>query len=170
MVLGSLAVNEQHEEKSHGYEFLKNLPLYDKEIVASKFALVFLTTVVMIAYHNILYFFTPGPPHLFVLGRIFLIFCGNIALLFAACMYIFIYKFGHAKFLKIVWVIVACFFIVPFLMIEKVFLKIGLDIDGIIMSIVRQNRLVWVLMSVIGFSIFLGLMQIVIKIKAAESN
>ena len=67
IVEGALAVSERAEDKTRGYDFLRLLPIKDREIVQSKFLIVLLTTIFLLAFNYILYLFIPGPVHLFTI-------------------------------------------------------------------------------------------------------
>jgi hypothetical protein len=67
--------SEQLEEKCQGYKFLRILPINDRDIVASKFAVLFFTTILLVGFNCTIYFLIRGDPDLFKLGRIFLLFC-----------------------------------------------------------------------------------------------
>ncbi len=167
-VIGALAVNEKIEEKSQGYNFLKSLPLKDLEIILSKFSLALLTTAILVAYNYILYLFFPGPEYLYTLGRVFVFLCAIFAIFLAGISYIIIFRFGHAVFVKFVWVAMIITMVSPILIFEFVILKMDTDISKITDTLTQMNGMIWILVLSCGLAIYYLLMQTAIKAKQAS--
>jgi hypothetical protein len=167
IVEGAVAANEKSEEKSKGYEFLRSLPLTDREIVRSKFILVLLTAVFVLACNSILYVVIPGPSHLKELGPLFALVCANFCLFLAGISYIIIFRFGHVAFIKFVWTATIVIMVTPILLIEFVFLKMNIDFKGIIEKINRFNWIIGACFTICGLAVYLLLMQAATRAKQA---
>jgi ABC-type transport system involved in multi-copper enzyme maturation permease subunit len=168
VVEGALAVNEKAEDKTHGYKFLRILPIKDREIVLSKFLIVLLTTLFLIVFNYILYLFIPGPVHLYKIGRILVLVSGIYALILAATSYIIIFRFGHATFVKFVWIVMIITMVGPVLIFESVVLKMDLDIGIITEELSQIHWLIWIVLPVCGLTLFYLLFQTALKAKAAS--
>jgi hypothetical protein len=167
-VVSALSVNEKIEEKSQGYNFLKSLPLKDREIVLSKFSLVLLTTALLVAYNYILYLFFPGPAHLYTLGRVFVFLSAIFAIVLAGISYIIIFRFGHAVFVKFVWATMIITMVSPILVFEFVISKMDMDVSRITERLSQVNGMIWILILSGGLMIYYLLMQTAIKAKQAS--
>ncbi len=167
-VEGALAVNEKIEEKSQVYKFLRSLPIKDREVVLSKFALVLLTTAILVWYNNILYLFIPGSEYLYTIGRVFIFLCAIFAIFLAAISYIIIFRFGHTVFVKFVWVAMIITMVSPILIFEFVILKMDTDISKITETLTQMNGMIWFLVLSGGLMIYYLLMQTAIKAKQAS--
>ncbi|MBN1222365.1 MAG: ABC-2 transporter permease, partial [Candidatus Aminicenantes bacterium] len=170
ITLSSIASNEQHEAKSRGYDFLSILPIFDKEIVAAKFACVFITVVFIVAYNYFLLILFPEPAYLASFGRIFVLSCGLVCLLLAGLMYIIIYRWGHAKFIRIVWVTVFSAMILPILFVELVLLKRNIDFRNLFYKITEVDKTAWILLTLLSVAIFFLLMRCAIHLKIKKKE
>lgn len=168
IVEGSVTINEKTEEKTNAYDFLRILPVSDREIVISKFALVLLTGIFVLVCNYAMYFFMPGPPYLVALGRIFLLLCFFAALSFAGISYIIIFRYGHSVFVKFVWIALIIVMASPLLVIELVLLKLDIDYREIIDKIIALNGLIWVSIALCGFTVCFFLMNAAVKAKQAS--
>ena len=166
-VEGALAVNEKVEEKSQSYKFLRCLPIKDREVVLSKFALVLLTTAILVLYNNILYLFIPGPEYLYSIGRVFLLLCAIFAIFLAAVSYIIIFRFGHSVFVKFVWVAMIITMVSSVLIFELVILKLDIEISEIMGRFGQLHWLTWIIMPLCGLAIFYLLCQTATRAKEA---
>ncbi len=164
---GALAVNEKIEEKSEGYKFLRCLPIKDREVVLSKFALVMLTTAILVAYNYIIYLFFPGPVYLYTIGRVFVLMSAIFAIVLAAISYIIIFRFGHAAFVKFVWTAMIFTMVSPILIFEFVILKMDTDINQIAEIISRLNGLIWIVLPLSGLALFYSLSLMATRAKEA---
>jgi len=168
IVEGSLTINEKTEEKSNAYNFLRILPIEDREIVISKFILVLLTGIFVLVCNYFMYIFMPGPPYLYALGRIHVFLCLFIALCLAGLSYIIIFRFGHAVFVKYMWITLITLMVTPILFIELVLLKLDIDYREIIDKIIQLSGLIWITIAICGFTVYLLLMKTAIKAKHAS--
>jgi hypothetical protein len=160
--------SEQLEEKCQGYKFLRILPLSDREIIVSKFAVLLITTVLLVCFNCISYLLIRGNSDLFTSGRTFLLFCGNLSLIIGALLYIFIFRFGADKFIKIGWVIMVSVMIVPILFIEIVLPEINIDFPSLLMAMDGLHWMLWVLISLSVLAVFYGLLGIAVKAKVSR--
>lgn len=163
----AVSMNEKNEEKSQGYHFLQILPIKDREVVLSKFALVLLTTALLVAYNYIIYLFFPGPAYLYAIGKVFVLMCAIFAIFLAAVSYIIIFRFGHTVFIKFVWVAMIITMVSPILIFEFVILKMDVEINEIMERLGQLHWLTWVVMPVCGLAIFYLLYQIAARAKEA---
>jgi ABC-type transport system involved in multi-copper enzyme maturation permease subunit len=167
-VEGALAMNEKIEEKSEGYKFLRCLPIKDREVILSKFVLVLLTTALLVAYNYIIYLFFPGPAYLYAIGRVFVLLCALFAIVLAAVSYTIIFRFGHAVFVKFVWVVMIITMVSPILIFEFVILKMDMEINEIMERLGQLHWLTWIIMPICGFAIFYLLYQTATQAKEAS--
>jgi hypothetical protein len=165
VVEGALAISEKAEDKTHGYDFLRVLPIKDQEIVLSKFLVVFLTTIFLVAFNSLLYLFIPGPVHLFTIGRILVLISGIYALILAATSYVIIFRFGHANFVKFVWAVMIITMVAPVLIFESVILKMDLDISIVIDKLSQLHWLIWIVLPICGLALFYLLFQMASRAK-----
>jgi hypothetical protein len=165
VVEGALAISEKAEDKTHGYDFLRVLPIKDQEIVLSKFLVVFLTTIFLVAFNYILYLFIPGPVHLFTIGRILVLISGIYTLILAATSYVIIFRFGHANFVKFVWAVMIVTMVAPVLIFESVILKMDLDISIVIDKLSQLHWLIYIILPICGLTLFYLLFQTALKAK-----
>jgi hypothetical protein len=160
--------SEQIEEKCQGYKFLRILPLSEREIIVSKFVVLFMTTVILVGFNCMSYFLLRENSDLFTSGRVFVLFCGNFSLIIGAVMYIFIFWFGAAKFIKIGWIIMVSVMIVPILFIEIVLPGINIDFQGIIQAMAGLHWMFWVLITLSVITAYYGLMGLAVKAKVTQ--
>jgi hypothetical protein len=167
IVEGALAVNEKVEEKSRAYNFLRLLPIKDREIVLSKFLLVLLTAIFLVALNYILYFFVPDPMHLYTIGRILVPLSAIYALVLAGTSYVIIFRFGHSAFVKFVWAVMIVTMVAPVLIFESVILKMNLDISIIADKLSQLLWLFWLAIPLFGLALFYILFQMATRAKEA---
>ena len=166
----SLLNSEQLEEKCQGYKFLRILPLSDREIITSKFVVLMGTTVILVCFNCMSYFLLSESSELFTTGRVFILFCGNLSLIIGAFMYIFIFRFGAAKFIKIGWIIMVSVMIVPILVIEIVLPEINIDFQTILQTLTSIHWLLWATITLSVITIYYGLMGLAVKAKLAQKG
>jgi hypothetical protein len=167
IVEGALAVNEKVDEKSRAYDFLRILPINDRDIVLSKFLVVLLTAIFLVALNYILYLFIPGPMHLYTIGRILVPLSAVYALVLAGTSYIIIFRFGHAAFVKFLWTAMIISIVAPVLIFENVVLKMGLDISIITDKLNQLRWLFWIVLPTCGLAVFYSLFRMATRAKAA---
>ena len=165
-VEGALTVNEKTEEKAHGYDFLRILPLKDRDIVLSKFLVVILTTIFLVIFNYILYLFIPGSDHMYAIGRVIVFLSGIFALLLAAVSYIIIFRFGHSAFVKFVWAAMIFSMAGPILFFENVILKMRTDITVVMEKLAQLYWLFWIVIPLGGLALFYLLFRMATRAKS----
>ena len=143
------------------------MPIKDREVVLSKFALVLLTTAFLVWYNNMLYLIIPGPEHLYAIGRAFLLLCAFFTIFLAAVSYIIIFRFGHIVFVKFVWVAMIISMVSPILIFEFIILKMDMDISIIMERLNQLHWLIWVILPSCGLALFYLLYQTATRAKEA---
>jgi hypothetical protein len=87
------------------------------------------------------------------------------ALVLAGVSYVIIFRFGHAAFVKFVWVVMITTMVAPLLIFEGVILKMDLDIIAISEKLRQLRWLFWIVIPLFGLSAFYFLFQTAIKAK-----
>ncbi len=164
-VLVSVMTSEKAEEKNNGYAFMSLLPIKDRDIVASKFAVVIAVVAFLSVYGFALVSFMEAEAYLFPFGRIFLLICGNLSLILAGGMYILIYRWGYTTFMKISVLGVIVFMVGPFLFIEFVLIRRNIDYAARLQSLNDLPWFVWLIVTSISLMLFWGFLQAAIKAK-----
>jgi hypothetical protein len=169
--IGAGLINsEQMEEKCQGYKFLRILPISDREIIVSKFAVLGITTVILVCFNCLSYFLLRENSGLFGVGCIFLLFCGNLSLIIGAFLYIFFFRFGANKFIKIGWIIMVLVMIVPILFVEIVLSEINIDFQNILQVMAGLHWMFWILLTLAVLTIYYGLMGLAVKAKVIQKG
>lgn len=166
-VVGALAVNEKTEEKQHGYDFLRLLPIRDHEIVLSKFLIVLLTTILLVAFNYILYLFIPGSVHMYAVGRVVVFLSAIYALVLTGISYFIIFRFGHGAFTKFLWAAMIISMLGPIFIFEAVILKTKTDLTTITEKLGQLYWLFWIVIPLCGLGVFFYLFRMAVRAKAA---
>jgi hypothetical protein len=164
-VEGALAVNEKTEEKQNGYYFLRILPIKDREVVQSKFLIVLITTIFLLAFNYILYLFIPGSIQMYAIGRVVVLLSAIYALILTGISYVIIFRFGHAPFVKFVWVVMIISMVGPIFIYENVVLKASTDLATIAEKLSQLFWLFWIVIPLCGLAVFYFLFQTATKAK-----
>ena len=164
-VEGALAVNEKTEEKQHGYDFLRMLPIKDREVVLSKFLIVLITTIFLVAFNYILYLFIPGSVHMYTIGRVVVLLSAIYALVLTGISYVVIFRFGHSAFVKFVWATMIISMVGPIFIYENVVLKSSADLATITEKLSQLFWLFWIVIPMCGMAVFYFLFQTATKAK-----
>jgi len=167
-VLTSLIISEKMEEKNNGYAFMKNLPIKDRNIVGSKFIVVLTVVTFLCVYCFSLISLIEGKAYLLPFGRIFLSLCGNLSLIFAAGMYILVYRWGYGNFTKIAWIVVVVLMVGPFLFIEFVLVRRNIDYGTWLQSVNNLPWFIWLITTVVTLTVFWTLLQAAVKAKESQ--
>ena len=99
LTLGSIFINEQHEEKNKGYAFLASLPIDAREIVTAKFLIIFLSVFLFAGMTILQMYFPAGNPDYLNIARSFMLLNACLCLIIGAFIYIGIFSIGYTKFL-----------------------------------------------------------------------
>ncbi|MBN2047462.1 MAG: ABC-2 transporter permease [Anaerolineaceae bacterium] len=81
--------SEKSEEKYHGYEFYKSLPITDRQIVAGKYAAVAVYGLAAVGFLTLINYLTPVDPIIRAPRQSFLIFTAGIGIMCVGVLYIF---------------------------------------------------------------------------------
>ncbi|MGD9346280.1 MAG: ABC-2 transporter permease [Candidatus Aminicenantes bacterium] len=158
-ILASVLTSEKTEEKNNGYAFMSHLPIRDRDIVGSKFAVVLVATVLLCVYSAGLLSFMKPDAGLLSFGRIYILLCGNLGLIIAAGMYLLIYRWGYSIFMKISAFIVVLLMVGPFLVMEFVLVRRNIDYGASLQSLKDLPWLIWMFVTVLTLVLFWGLLQ-----------
>jgi hypothetical protein len=164
-VLVSVLILEKAEEKNNGYAFMNLLPIKDRDIVASKFAVILTMVAFLCVYSSVLMSLMEAETDLFPFGRILLLFCGNLSLVLGACMYILVYRWGYSTFMKISVFAVIFLMVGPFLFLEFVLVRRNIDYGGFLQYINALPWPVWFFVTGISLAIFWGLFKTAVRAK-----
>jgi hypothetical protein len=167
-VLASVMTSEKAEEKNNGYAFMNHLPIKNRDIVASKFAVLLATVVFLCVYTSVLISFMKTEPYMFPLSRIFLFLCGNLGLILAGGMYILIYRWGYTTFMKISVLGVIILMVGPFLFIEFVLVRQNIDYGAFLQSLNDLPWMIWLIVTAVTLAIFWILLQVAVKAKQSQ--
>ncbi len=162
MIVGAVFTNEANEEKNKGYAFLYPMPISTFDIVGAKFALILLVDISLTIYTLVLFSFFKAPDIVFELSRIYMMSIGIFALVIAACLYIGIFRFGFATFMR------ALTIFSMFLTIIPIAFKELMQPSGIF-DPVKTYKFVtsvnWYLVAVAALAVYYLLMLLAVKIK-----
>lgn len=164
-ILASVLTSEKSEEKNNGYAFMSHLPIKDRDIVGSKFAVVLVTAVFLYVYSIALVSFMKSDAELLSFGRIFLLICGNLSLILAAGMYYLIFRWGYSIFMKISVSMVILLMVGPFLIMEFVLFRRNVDYSTSLQSLNNIPWLVWLFATALILVLFWGLLRAAIIAK-----
>lgn len=152
LVLGSIYSHEQLEHKNSGYAFLGILPIAKRDIVLSKYILVFLTILIYGVVHFFWLGFIFDNPAKTATARSFLIVNAGICLVLSGWYYALIFRFGFAKFGKVLLISWLLFLIGPLAALIFVLPKTGLTREDIIHFFTKTDPLAAVTMAIIIYS------------------
>jgi hypothetical protein len=160
LVFGEIFVNEQYEEKHHGYIFLSTLPLSVREIVAAKFLRVLLSVVLLVGLSVLFISFSSGRTDQILLARSFVLLNGLLALAAAGLAFIGLFGTGYTVFLKIALGVLVLFQLIPFILLST--RKMETFVQRLIDFLPTIN---WLIVLPVGVALYFGLMLAAIKVK-----
>jgi hypothetical protein len=167
-ILASVLTSEKTEEKNNGYAFMSLLPIKERDIVGSKFAVVLMAAILLCMYSIALVSFMKPDAGLLSSGRIYLVLCGNLSLIIAAGMYFLIYRWGYSIFMKISVFIVVLLMVGPFLIMEFVLVRRNIDYSTSLQSLTDLPLLIWLIVTALTLALFWGLLQVAITAKKCK--
>jgi len=132
LILGSVWAHEQSEFKFRGYLFLQQIPVKNRDIVLSKFVLIFLSVVLFSAAHLLLFSFLLKSREHIVLSFHHLLIIAGLCLILCGLAYAGIFRFGFyafGKYLVISWILIL---VIPIALTIFLFPKIGITRASII--------------------------------------
>jgi hypothetical protein len=160
IVLGPIWGNEQIESKNKGYIFLSTLPIKKRDIVISKYILVFLSVVFFVGFYNIAILFYPTPPEHLTLIQIFIGILGGMCLMISGVVYLGIFRFGFSRLSKFIFALWILLFLSPVFFREFLMPKFNISPQLVVQFIGGVN---WILFSVFSTVIFISTMWLSIK-------
>ena len=163
LIAGSQMVVEQNEKKFNGYAFLRTLPLTSRQIVGSKFLLVFFAVCFLFIFENIILLFMQGTLELFKIARIFILLSADGALILSALLYIILFKFGSSRASLFAWIALPSIFILPIPIVELSIRKGSPDPAEIVDWLINIPMVVWFVITFFSLIGFLGLFKIAEK-------
>jgi hypothetical protein len=164
-VLTSVLTSEKAEEKNNGYAFMSHLPIKNRSIVASKFAVVLAAMIFLFAYTSGLVSYMESESYMFPFSWIFLLLCGNLALILAGGMYVLIYRWGYSTFMKVSVFAVILLMVGPFLFVEFVLVRRNIDYGVFLQSVNDLHWFIWLIVTAATFAIFWTQLRVGVKAK-----
>ena len=162
LILGVIFVNEQYEDKHHGYAFLDILPLKSEEIIIPKFILLLVSAAILVGTSFILLASTSAQPEQLVIARSYILLGASAALLFAGILYTSIFTIGYIKSIMIVLTLTTALGLVPMLVVNQQRDQKDAIIEGILSWLSQLN---WIALLPLVVGLYLGLMLLSIHIK-----
>lgn len=160
LVFGLIFVNEQYEEKHHGYIFLCTLPISVREIVFAKFLRVLMAEILLIGMAITLISLSPGLGDQLVVARSWVLLNGLLALALGGVALIGLFSTSYTTFLKISMVLLVFLQMIPLILMSSG--KMRAFIAGTIDFLSSINWLIWI---PVGLAVYFGLMLAAIKVK-----
>jgi|GEM_PF-1397171 len=157
VVIASLWTHEQMESKTMGYAFLRSLPINAKDIVAAKFAVVFIALCLYTAFHCAAFYFISSNPAYFKPACTVMINSADICLIISALLYLGIFRYGYGKFGRVViltWIIIV---ISPIPVYQFLMPHFGISRLELIN---QMSRLSWPMLTIISLGLYVGLMRL----------
>jgi hypothetical protein len=152
LVLGAVYSHEQLEHKNNGYAFLRNLPISRRDLVLSKYILVFLSVLIYISVQYIwLGSIFPDPGDT-ATARAYVLINSSFCLVLAGWFYALIFRYGFGKFGKILLVSWILLLISPILILTLILPKLGLTRMDIILFLTKTDPLAAFTFSFVLFS------------------
>ncbi len=161
VIFASLWMHEQMEFKTNGYNFLRTLPIKNRDIVAAKFVVVLGSVFIYAVFHCIAFFFISRAPEYFNPSCTAVINMGNICLIFAGLLQVGVIKFGYMNFGKFLWILMIVGLALPIVVTSFLLPKIGLDRYDILKAITSVN---WIVMTAVALALYYGLMRAAVKL------
>ncbi len=160
VVLGALWAHENMEQKANGYKFLKTLPLRGAKIIGAKFTLVFMSTVLFVAYQGIMIRILTGNSSLAAATWKYNAVLGSLCLILAGLAYMGIYRFGFSVFGKLLLGLWMLFFFSPIIMREFILPPIGITLEEVLNFVIGLN---WILVCLTGAALFWAMLPLVAR-------
>jgi hypothetical protein len=165
LIVATIWIHEQMEDKNKGYEFLMLLPVKAGEIVGAKFAAVFITVFLYVVFHLIAFWSISSSPDYVRPSWTMMINAGNIGLLIAGILYLNIYRFGFSKMRIAIFVLMIVFIALPIILSALLLPNLGLDKYDLIDWMSGVN---WLLVTAVGLAGYFGMFLLSAKLFKAE--
>ncbi len=160
LVFGLIYVNEQYEEKHHGYIFLSTLPINVREIVFAKFLRVLCAELLLAGVTITLISLSPALPEKMTVAYSWILFNALLALALGALAFIGLFSTSYTAFLKISLVFLVFLQLIPLIIMSSG--KMQEFIDGTIQFLSSINWMVWI---PVGLVCYFGLMLAAVKVR-----
>jgi len=160
LVFGLIFVNEQYEEKHHGYIFLCTLPIHVREIVFAKFLRILVAEILLVCLAITLISLSPGNPDQLKVACSWILLSGLLALVLGGLVLIGLFSMSYTVFLKISLVLLVFIQMIPMILLSSG--KFQAFVEGTIEFLSSVNWIVWI---PVGLAVYLGLMLAAIKVK-----
>ena len=165
LVFGEIFINEQYEEKHHGYVFLSTLPVNVKEVVAAKFLRVFLSAFLLVGLIVLMISLSARPSEGIVLARSFILLNGLIALLLAGLAFIGLFGMGYTLFLRVSLIFLVFLQLIPFILMSTQ------KVDAVILGVSEfLPTIAWLIVIPVALAVYFGLLLAAIKVKSLRPS
>ncbi len=161
IIFASMWMHEQIEFKANGYNFLRSLPIKNRDIVAAKFAVIFGSVFIYVVFHCIAFSFISKEPEYFNPSCTAVINMGSVSLILAGLLQVGVLKFGYINFGKFLWILMIIGLVLPLVVTTFLLPKIGLDRYDVLRAITSVN---WIVMTAVGLALYYGLMRIAVRV------
>ena len=101
IMTGSAGIVEIEEDRYHGYQFMKILPVSGIQIATSKFILPLISGCLCILYTFIFFSYTAPNPDALFLSRVFIILIVAAGILLVGLFYVLLFLYGMTAVLRI---------------------------------------------------------------------
>ena len=151
LISGSLSTSESYEEKNQGYRILSILPVTDREVVTSKFTMIF-GAVTLITLLNIILLLIrmKSPENLYMMIMIGILW-GVFCLIYGAVMYIGIFKLGFTRMTKYFWTAFLMVIVLMIFFVGDVLSGLKINIESLFRFSKSGLWIIIVLAGVIGY-------------------
>jgi hypothetical protein len=157
VVLGALWAHENMEQKTKGYRFLRILPLGGAKIMSAKFTLVFMSTILFVAYQGTMIRILTGNSRLAAATWKYNAVLGSLCLILAGLAYLGISRFGFGTFGKLLLGLWLLFFLSPILLREFLLPPLGITLEDVLRFVLGLN---WILVSLVGAALFWAMLPL----------
>ena len=155
VIIAAIWLHEQVEDKSKGYEFLKQLPIKATKIVGAKFLVVFITVFIYILFYSVAFWLISSSPDYVNPSITMMLAAGAVSLIIGGILYSVIFRFGFAKLRIILFVLMLFSIALPILLNAFIFPNVGIDKYDVIRFLSGPH---WLWLTGVGLVLYLGLM------------
>lgn len=154
LITNLILFNESQEDKYHGYEFMKSLPISIRELVMAKFMLPLLLTGFLVLFNGIALSYLPGDAESLASARVYVLVAGMLGLLSVGLGYVGAFAFGFTIYIRIAHVILMVLvFSLPIVLMERYLMDDDLTA---LHDIMRSTD--WSYPVLLGLLVYTGLM------------
>lgn len=150
------------EERSRGYRFLASLPVTSMQIVAGKFLPILISTVIYVVFSWMIFSNLEVSEEDLALSRKVLVLSSPFSLMAGALSYIGIFRFGFARFNKILLVFLVLSYLSPVVIEEAVIPAVGIGAAEAAQILAEVNVPVFV---GVGMAVWILLAMLTVKVK-----